>query len=172
MSRPFSADDELVELVDPDGAVVEIVTRAEMRARIGRHRCTYIVVRSTSDQILVHQRSDWKDLWPSRWDLAFGGVVGVGEDWRTAAERELHEEAGITGVELVDHGTVTWEGAEGAVVGHLFSAISDGPFTHDDGEVVATEWVSRADLAQVVSSREWCLDSASVVLPAVLSWPR
>ena len=31
-------------------------------------------------------------MWPSYWDLAFGGVCGVGETFETSAVRELAEE--------------------------------------------------------------------------------
>ena len=33
-------------------------------------------------RLLVHRRSDDKDLWPGRWDLAVGGVVAAGESLR------------------------------------------------------------------------------------------
>ena len=98
------AADELVDVIDDDGGVVGTVTRAEMRRRRLRHRCTFVIVRSSGGGVLVHRRSDDKDLWPGAWDLAVGGVVGAGEDWEPAARRELAEEVGVTGVELVELG--------------------------------------------------------------------
>ena len=53
------------------------------------------MVFDSSGAVLAHQRASWKDIWPSRWDLAFGGVCAVGEPWDDAASRELAEEAGI-----------------------------------------------------------------------------
>ena len=64
-----------------------------------RHRCVFIVVRRTDGRLLVHQRSASKDLWPSAWDVAAGGVVVSGEGWDEAAARELAEEVGIGGVD-------------------------------------------------------------------------
>ena len=40
---------------------------------------------SSAGQLLVHRRSDAKDLWPGRWDVGVGGVVGAGEAWADAA---------------------------------------------------------------------------------------
>ncbi len=77
--------DELVEEVDSGGHVMRIITRSQMRASNARHRCTYIVVRNSRGGVLVHQRAPWKDIWPSRWDVAFGGVCGVGEPYPVAA---------------------------------------------------------------------------------------
>ena len=43
---------ELVEVVDESGAVVEVVTRAAMRARNLRHRSTFVVVVTTAGHAL------------------------------------------------------------------------------------------------------------------------
>ncbi|RDF41416.1 NUDIX domain-containing protein, partial [Acinetobacter baumannii] len=73
--------DELVEGVDLDGAVTGIVTRRAMRTGRLRHRATFIAVLDDDGRLLIHQRSAAKDLWPSRWDIAAGGVAAVGETW-------------------------------------------------------------------------------------------
>jgi 8-oxo-dGTP pyrophosphatase MutT (NUDIX family) len=95
---------ELVDVVDADDRVLRTVTRAEMRRDRLRHRCTFVVVRTSDGGVLVHRRSEEKDLWPGAWDLAVGGVVTAGEDWESAARRELAEEVGIEGVDLVELG--------------------------------------------------------------------
>ena len=75
-----SAADELVEVIGPDGVVERVVTRAEMRAQNLRHRNIAVFVQRSDGRLVVHQRADWKDVYPSLWDIAFGGVPGVGED--------------------------------------------------------------------------------------------
>src|SRR5690606_12487279 len=89
------AADELVEEIDEHGSVVRVVTRAEMRAQNLRHRTVAVVVITGAGEVVAHRRADWKDVWPGRWDVCFGGVTRVDEDWVEAARRELAEEAGI-----------------------------------------------------------------------------
>ena len=108
--------DELVEVVDEQGRVTAVVTRREIREGTLRHRATYVVVVDSADRVIVHQRAPWKDVYPLYWDLAFGGVCGVGESWERSATRELAEEAGITGAELQDLGPASYEEDDGRIV--------------------------------------------------------
>ncbi|MCU1355938.1 MAG: Low-specificity L-threonine aldolase [Acidimicrobiales bacterium] len=164
--RAAAAAVELVEEVEADGTVLRVVSRAEMRTRRLRHRCTYIAVVDNAGQLVVHQRAAWKDVWPSRWDLAFGGVVGVGEPWDLAARRELAEEAGIDApLELLGAGPVAYDDAEVHVVGQAYLAHHDGPFTFPDGEVVASDRVPLADLDAWLTAHQTCPDAVTLVAP-------
>ena len=77
----MGAGDELVEIVDEDDRVVEVVTRRRMRAENLRHRAVFVAVVASDGRVLIQRRSDKKDVWPGRWDLGAGGVVGVGEPY-------------------------------------------------------------------------------------------
>jgi 8-oxo-dGTP pyrophosphatase MutT (NUDIX family) len=167
---PRSSAHDTVEVVDPDGSPVGLTTRAEMRAHNARHRATYVVVRDRDGRVVVHQRAGWKDIWPSRWDVAFGGVCEPGEAWRDGAVRELAEEAGIT-VDpdaLVDLGPVRFESAETRVIGRVYVVEHDGPFTFPDGEVVAHDRIAGPDMAGWAARTPLCADSAAVVVPLLL----
>jgi len=155
--------DELVDVIGDDGAVVRVVTRAEMRRDRLRHRCTFVVVRSTSGDVLIHRRSDHKDLWPGRWDLACGGVVGAGEDWLVAAERELAEELGIAGIELVDLARGAYRDSEVDEVTRAWQIIHDGPFTFTDDEVVEAVFVTPRELQQRLTRDPFVPDSVSLL---------
>lgn len=153
---------ELVEVVDLDGVVQRVVTRAEMRSGRLRHRCTYIVVVDRRDRVVVHRRAAWKDVWPSRWDLAFGGVAGVGEAWEIAAARELAEEAGVEApLELLAQDS--YRDDDVSVLGRVYVARHDGPFTFSDGEVVASERIPRRDVQAWLRARSHCPDSVALV---------
>ena len=156
-----AAAGQLVEHVDGNGDVIEVVTRAEMRAKALRHRSVYIAVLD-GDRLLVHKRADWKDVFPGAWDLAFGGVCDVGEGWFESAQRELLEEAGIEAT-LTDHGPVSFEAPGVALVGRFYSCQSSGPFTFNDGEVTDTQWISLDGLDQFVVDNEVPPDSALIV---------
>ena len=158
MSQADAAAAEPVEVVDEAGEVLEVVTRAQMRARRLRHRCTYVVVVDLDGRLVVHQRAAWKDVWPSRWDVAFGGVVGVGESWDDAAVRELAEEAGIeAGLQRLGGGT--YDDEHVSVLGQVYLARHDGPFTFADGEVSRSDRIPLAEVEAWIADHELCPDS-------------
>jgi len=161
------AADELVEVVDDRGAVVRLVTRAEMRAANLRHRSVAVVVITGAGEVVAHRRAAWKDVWPGRWDVCFGGVVGVGEGWRTAARRELAEEAGVDVPEpaLHDLGGGTFTDADVSAFSRIYAVTHDGPFHPADGEVAELVHVPLADLDGWLVGRSLCADSDSLVVP-------
>ena len=48
----------------------------------------------------MHRRTTTKDVYPGRYDMFCGGIVGAGESYDVCAARELEEELGISGVPL------------------------------------------------------------------------
>jgi 8-oxo-dGTP pyrophosphatase MutT (NUDIX family) len=167
--RSVMSDDEPVEEVDLDDHVLRMVTRAEMRAGHLRHRCVYLPILDSSGRLLVHRRSPDKDVWPGRWDVAAGGVVGAGEAWSLAAARELAEEVGLLDVVLEPIGSGVYEDDEVRVLGRVYLVRSDGPFTFTDGEVVEARFVDAAELAELRAAAPFCPDSLAIVLP-LLAW--
>lgn len=157
--------EEPVDLVDENDVVIGVLTRREMRAQRARHRTVFIVVRSSAGHVLVHRRADHKDVWPGRWDLAAGGVVGSGEMYDEAAVRELAEELGIEGVALRRLGRGAYQDAEVAEIAVVYTADWDGPVRFADGEVTAAEWLSPRDLAGAIRERSFVPDSLALVLP-------
>lgn len=161
-----SAADEPVEVVDEAGTVLDVVPRSVMRARRLRHRCTYIVVVDLDERLVVHQRALWKDVWPGRWDVAFGGVVGVGEDWGQAALRELREEAGIdAGLQALGGGT--YDDFDVSVLGQVYLARHDGPFTFPDGEVLQADRIPLDEVEAWIAGHELCPDSLALAASAL-----
>lgn len=174
MSPDVSAADEPVEVVDEQGRVERVVTRAEMRAGNLRHRMVGIVVITSRDEVVVHRRADWKDVWPGRWDVGFGGVAAVGESWRAAAVRELGEEAGITVTvdDLVELGRGDYADDDVAVHGRTYLARHDGPFHPADGEVAELDLVPLDGLTPWLAGRELCSDTRALVVPLLLRLAR
>jgi 8-oxo-dGTP pyrophosphatase MutT (NUDIX family) len=161
-----AAADELVDLVDEHDRVIEVVTRAEMRARgeAARHRACYVAVVTGDDRLVVHKRADWKDVYPGWWDVCFGGVLSAGESWDDAARRELLEEAGVA-ADVVPLGGGPWEMPGVKLIGRVYLTLSDGPFTCPDGEVVELAYVPLAELADWLEGRDVCPDSVDLVIP-------
>lgn len=157
---------ELVEEVDSAGNVTRIVTRAEMRAGHLRHRTTFVAVIDDLGRLLIHQRSSAKDVWPSRWDIAAGGVLAVGEQWEDGARRELAEELGID-APLENLGLGSYEDNDVASVSAIFVTRYGGEYRFADGEVTDARWVSAAGLDDLMNREEFCPDAIALVLPRI-----
>lgn len=87
---------EFGDVVDEADVVVGRATRAEIRERNLLHRAVFVVVRDRRGRIFVHRRTADRDVHPSTYDLAVGGLVRAGETYEAAAARELQEELGLT----------------------------------------------------------------------------
>ena len=163
----MSAADELVEEIDEHGSVVRVVTRAEMRAQNLRHRTVAVVVITGAGEVLAHRRADWKDVWPGRWDVCFGGVTRVDEDWVEAARRELAEEAGIEvdAPALRELGDGSYADADVSEYSRVFVTTHDGPFHPVDGEVAELVLVPLDGLDGWLAGRELLADAAVIVVP-------
>ncbi|MCD9623526.1 NUDIX hydrolase [Rhabdothermincola salaria] len=159
-----SADEEMVEVLDDDGAVIDTVSRREMRERNLRHRSVLVAVVNDADEILVHKRASWKDVWPDRWDVAVGGVVDPGEAWEAAAAREMVEETGAV-AELGYLGEDRYDDDEVRVLARIYHARTPGPFSFDDGEIVDAVWVPITQLRDWLADKPACPDSLALVLP-------
>lgn len=171
-STDGGAGSELVEEVARDGSVLRLVTRAQMRAEHLRHRSVFIAVVNDDGQLLVHRRADHKDVWPGAWDLCVGGVAGVAEDWRVAAERELAEELGVDGVPVMWLGSGVYEGDDVRLVAQSFLARCNGPFEFADGEITEAHWVAPEELMQWLRAKTFLPDSLALVLPRLDGFTR
>ncbi len=157
-------DEEFVDHIDRTGAVVGTVTRSEMRAGNLLHRSVFVVVRNDVDEVLVHRRAAWKDLWPDSWDIAVSGVVAAGEAWEFAASRELAEELGVS-AELVYLGEELYEDDDVRELARVYQARTEGPFDFADDEIVDAAWVPLEAMVAWLENRDVCPDSRALVLP-------
>lgn len=92
----MSAADEKLDIVDEDDNVVGQAPRGTAYARGLRHRCVFIEARDAQGRVFVHRRTPTKLVFPSRYDMFVGGVVGAGESYDDAALREAEEELGVS----------------------------------------------------------------------------
>jgi len=155
--------DELVDVVNADDVVVGRATRRVVREQNLRHRSVYILLFGTNGDLLIHRRTDSKDVYPGHWDVAFGGVLAVGEEYDDGARRELEEECGVNGIPLQRLFRFDYDDGRNQVSGMVYRAMSDGPFQLQATEVVSTEWVRPDAVPDLSQSRQFCPDGLLVL---------
>jgi 8-oxo-dGTP pyrophosphatase MutT (NUDIX family) len=153
--------DEPVEIVDEDGAVLEVVPRRVMRAHRLLHRCTYVLVRNPVGDLYVHRRTQSKDVYPGYFDVTAGGVCAVGESYDDGAARELEEELGITARPTFRFGH-RYDGDDGHVLGAVYDVVWDGPIRHQASEVAWGAFEPFERLEQRMARDPFCPDGLEV----------
>lgn len=155
---------ERVDVVDADDRVIDTVPRSVMRRDVLRHRAVFILVRDSTGRVLIHRRSEQKDIWPGWWDIAIGGVVVSGESYDDAARRELWEEAGI-GAEPVFVSAGAYGDTEVNLIGRCYEVCHDGEVEPRDGEVAEFWWVSTEELRRLAAEERFLPDSLALLGP-------
>jgi isopentenyldiphosphate isomerase len=150
---PHGQDDELADLVDEDDNVIGRASRREVRARKLLHRGTAVLCRNSRGEVYVHRRTDDKDVFPGMYDMFLGGMVAAGEDYLTAARRELAEELGVAGAELRPLGKFRYTGADNPCWNALFEVTWDGPVRPQPEEIAWGSFLALDELDRRIG--EW-----------------
>jgi isopentenyldiphosphate isomerase len=153
---------ELVDVIDDAGQTVGTVTRQEMRARRLPHRSVYILVFNKRNELFVHLRTPTKDVFPSYWDVAVGGVLAAGESFEDGARREGREELGVD-LKVVSLFPFRYQDATTVLQAVVYGAQHDGPFSLQPEEIVRGEFVSMADLNSIIAHAQFCPDGLAVL---------
>lgn len=156
------AADELVDVVDASDRVLGRASRAEMRAGRLRHRATYLLLFNPRGELFVHLRTASKDVYPSHWDVAVGGVVAAGESYDEGARRELAEEVGIRGVAPEPLFDIAYADAANQVNGRVYRVVWDGALTLQPEEVVRGEWITLDAVRDRMRREPFCPDGVAV----------
>lgn len=85
--------EELVDIVDEhDQPVGQTATKKQAHDQKLIHRIAAVLVFKPNGKLLVQKHK----VWGRRLDHSVGGHVSAGEDYHTAAKREMEEELGLT----------------------------------------------------------------------------
>jgi isopentenyl-diphosphate delta-isomerase type 1 len=166
-----AGSEEWFDVVNERDEVVRRATRREVHATGLWHRAVHVMVFDGARRVLLQKRSMLKDLSPGLWDSSCSGHLDAGEDYDTAAGRELGEEIGIR---LADgERPARWfridareqTGWEFVWVYRLNYA---GVITLDPLEIQYAEWVTPAEVSARVLARpdEYC-PSFKLIWPQV-----
>jgi isopentenyl-diphosphate delta-isomerase type 1 len=92
----MNCDHEIYDVVDMDDRVIGQASRKEIHQKVLIHRSVHIFVFNPEGCLFLQKRALSKDENPGFWDTSSAGHVDSGEDYLTAANRELKEELGIS----------------------------------------------------------------------------
>jgi len=158
-----SPAEELVDVVDDEDRVVRRAPRAEMRRENLLHRAVYVLVLNAHGELFVHRRTTTKDVYPGYFDVTVGGVVGAGEDYDTAARRELAEEVGIVGAPITPLFAVRFADVSTRLIGRAYLARSDGPIRLQAEEIAWGAFVPLTEAERVMREERCCPDGVDVL---------
>ena len=134
--------DEVFDVVDEKDRVIGRATRGEVHARRLLHRATHVLVFNREGRVYLQKRSLLKDTAPGCWESSCSGHVDAGEDYLTAAVRELREEIGVVAraEELEFHLQMPPSADTGWEFLSVFSLRYDGPINPNPAEVERGDW--------------------------------
>ncbi|WPP00496.1 NUDIX hydrolase [Pseudomonas sp. HR96] len=163
-----ASDAESIAWVDEDDTLLGALPRGELRERGLIGRGTFILLFNSAGELCVHRRTLSKALYPGYWDVAAGGMVQADESYELSAARELEEELGVAGVELVAHERFYFDQPGNRLWCAVFSAVWDGPLCLQPEEVLEARFMPVAEALRRSQSEPYCPDSL-MALKHVLS---
>lgn len=140
-----------LDIVDEDDRVIGSASSEEVHAGRLLHRFVQVFVVGSDGRILIQQRSRRKARGPLLLDASIGGHVDSGETYDEAAIREGAEELGLRGLEYRRLGRITDRASPiENMLGILYEARSDGPFSGWEEEAERIEWMTPEELGAMV----------------------
>jgi isopentenyldiphosphate isomerase len=153
---------EPVDVIDDAGKTLKVVTRQEMRRLRLPHRSTAILVFHPDGRLFIHLRTPTKDLFPSHWDVAVGGVLAAGETYANGARREVREELGID-AELEELFPFRYSDDATIVQACVYRLVHAGPFQLQPEEIVRGEFAAVDAVMERSRHEPFCPDGMAVL---------
>lgn len=148
--------EEWFDVVDERDQVVSRALRREVHARGLWHRAVHVLVFDPAGRIFLQKRSMTKDLSPGLWDSSCSGHVDAGEDYDTAATRELGEELGLSreiAVRRERWFRVTPCVETGWEFVWIYRLRYAGPFVLHPEEIECGEWFDATEVTRQIAAR-------------------
>lgn len=153
-SGTMPVSEDLFDVVDANDEVIRVESRSVVHRERLMHRAVHVFVFNGAGQLFLQRRSMNKDSAPGKWVSSCSGHVDSGEDYDTAAPRELQEEIGLANPEGLER---VFKESPCPQTGHefvwVYRCISNGPFTLDPEEVSEGKWVDIDALNHWVEER-------------------
>ena len=130
----LSSPEERCDVVDQEDRPIDIQSRDAVHVNKWRHRAIHLWIFNQAGELFLQKRSRWKSHHPGLWCSSVAGHVNAGEDYITAAHRELKEELGAV-LQLSPFHRIEASDATGEEFITCFFGHGEGPFEIDRCEV-------------------------------------
>jgi 16S rRNA (adenine1518-N6/adenine1519-N6)-dimethyltransferase len=145
---------EVFDVVNENDQVTGQSTRGEVHARRLLHRAVHVFIFNKHGDLLLQQRSMFKDVHPGVWGSSVSGHLDAGEDYAAAAMRELDEEMGIQAETAPEEiARIAPSEATGWEHVRLYRMTHQGAVRFPAAEVSAAAWFPLAEIEAWLAAR-------------------
>lgn len=154
----MSNDEPPIQVVDRNDQPIGVAAKQEAWITGAIHRIVWVVVESSEGRILLQKRSKNMEHYAGAWDISGGGHVDAGEDWESAAKRELKEELNLSSSELKRLGKFYSEiNFNGKKLNRFYTTYKvvtrQKIFDYDKQEVDELRWASREEINSLIQEK-------------------
>jgi len=143
---------EILEVVDENNQVIGTESRKKVHETGLRHRVVHVlIVNSKNEEILLQQRSEKMDTYPGYYTSAVAGHLEVGEDYLSAAKRELKEEMGFEGTPEKITSVSADETSNAEFVDVFIFKTDEKPVVQEE-EISGLKWIKINELKNAIES--------------------
>jgi predicted protein tyrosine phosphatase/isopentenyldiphosphate isomerase len=157
--------EDIFDIVNERDEVIGRAPRSEVHAKGLLHRAVHVLIFNARGETFLQKRSMTKDREPGRWGAACSGHVDSGEDYDTAALRELSEELGWQPAEPLER-VLRIEACRETDQEFvwIYRCHGEGPFTLNREEVETGGWFTPNAIDQWLTESPAELTSAFAML--------
>lgn len=147
----------LLQVVDENDVPIGEASRDEILEKNLFHRISRVMLSNSEGKILLQKRSKHV-YFPERWDHSAAGHVDGGEDYLTAAKREMVEEIGVSDINLEElayykNEEIVQEGLTMRRFNKLYKGQIDfTPTNIDPSEVSEVRWFSLDEIRDMIKN--------------------
>lgn len=142
-----SITEEIFDVVNEHDQVIGQHPRSYVHSQNLLHRAVHVLVYNAKQQLFVQKRSMLKDSSAGLWDTSAAGHLDSGENYDSAASRELEEELGCRPKKAPKR---LFKFSASEITGHefcwIYSCEMEGPFVLNPEEIETGRWVSLSEL--------------------------
>ncbi|MFC1855297.1 NUDIX domain-containing protein [Thermodesulfobacteriota bacterium] len=154
---------EYIDIVNENNIVLGPGERNQVHEKRLHHRSVHIFLSNSKGELFIQKRAKTKKEHPGKYDSSAAGHVDAGEDYDSAAHRELEEELRIrtelTYVAKIDASTET----DNEFI-HFYTALSDDEISIDRHEIDDGFFLTISEINRLINSDKSAFTPAFLLL--------